>query len=112
MAERSHMRVTLLIDRMRPARRKAAEALSLLCGAIFLIGLTVAMWGIVDRSLLKFGPDGAWTPEMSGNSWPTPAPAFLKGALLAGAALFLAVLLKQAIALFRAEPPAATGDGA
>lgn len=105
MADRSHMRVTLLIDRMRPRPRWAVELLSLICGTIFLVGLVVAMWGIVDKSLLKFAVDGTWTPERSGSTWSTPAPAYLKTALLIGAALFLAVVLRRAIGLLRGDAP-------
>lgn len=103
MAECAHMRVTLLLERMRRPWRRAAEALALLCGTVFLAGLSVAMWGIVRRSSLRFGPDGAWMPERSGSTWNTPAPALLKAALLVGAVLFLLVVLRRALALIRGE---------
>ena len=101
MAESSHMRVTLLIDRWSGARRRAAELLALLCGAVFLLGLTVAMWGIVGRNALRFDAAGNWIPERSGSSWNTPAPAILKVALLIGAALFLLVVLSRLVRLVR-----------
>ena len=101
MAEGSHMRVTLLIDRWSGARRRAAELLALVCGAVFLLGLTVAMWGIVERNVLRFDGAGAWMPERSGSSWNTPAPALLKAALLFGAALFLLVVLGRLVRLAR-----------
>ena len=101
MAEGSHMRVTLLYERMRGWRRTATDGLSLLCGTVFLVGLTVAMWGIVERNAWRFGPDGAWNPERSGSSWNTPAPAILKMALLAGAALFLLVVIARIVDLAR-----------
>lgn len=105
MAERSHMRVTLLIERMGPGPRRWAEALALLCGTIFLVGLSTAMGSIVERNALRFTPDGAWSPERSGTTWNTPAPAFLKTALLLGALLFLAVVLRQAWAHLRGRLP-------
>ncbi|MEM7695469.1 MAG: TRAP transporter small permease [Pseudomonadota bacterium] len=101
MAEKSHMRVTLLTERLGPRAARAFEALALSCGIIFLTGLAVAMWGIVERSALKFAADGTWTPERSGTSWNTISPALLKVALLVGALLFLAVVIRQAIALLR-----------
>ena len=101
MAEGSHMRVTLLIDRWSGLRRRAAELLALVCGAVFLLGLTVAMWGIVARNALRFDAAGNWMPERSGSSWNTPAPAILKMALLFGAALFLLVVLGRLVRLIR-----------
>ena len=101
MAEGSHMRVTLLIDRSSGLRRRVAEGLALICGATFLLGLTVAMWGIVERNVLRFDAAGAWSPERSGSSWNTPAPALLKVTLLFGAALFLAVVIVHLVRLVR-----------
>lgn len=104
MAEDSHMRVTLLRERMGRRMSRASDALSLACGVLFLSGLTVAMWGIVERNAWRFGADGAWNPERSGSSWNTPAPALLKIALLLGAALFLLVVLVRCYRLFRPDP--------
>jgi TRAP-type C4-dicarboxylate transport system permease small subunit len=101
MVEGSHMRVSLLLDRMPPRLRWAAEALSLVVGTVFLLGLTVSMWGIAQRSFFRFDAAGTWRPERSGTSWNTPAPAILKLMLLIGAALFLLVVLRRAVALVR-----------
>ena len=103
MVEGSHMRVTLLLDRLAAGPRRLAEALALGCGIVFLAGLGMAMWGIVERAVLRFSPDGAWNPERSGTSWNTPAPALLKLALLLGAVLFLLVVLRRAWALLRRD---------
>ena len=65
------------------------------------------MWSISNRTLFKFAADGAWTPERSGTSWNTPAPALVKFALLLGALLFLVVILRQLWQLFRSR----TADG-
>ena len=108
MADRSHMRITFLADRLPPRGRRLAEFVSLIAGAIYLGGLAVAMWSISNRTLFKFAADGTWTPERSGTSWNTPAPAFVKFALLLGAVLFLIVILRQLWLLFR--PSAGTGD--
>ena len=51
------------------------------------------MWNIGGNTVWRFAADGAWNPERSGTSWNTPAPAILKAALLAGAIVFLAVVL-------------------
>ena len=103
MADGSHMRVTLLIDMMGRRRRIAAEVLSLACGAIFLTGLAVAMWNIGASNVWRFAADGAWNPERSGTSWNTPSPAILKAALLAGAIIFLLVVLVRAWELARGQ---------
>lgn len=101
MADRSHMRITLLADRLPRRGRRLAAFVGLVAGAIYLGGLAVAMWSISERTLFKFAADGAWTPERSGTSWNTPAPAFVKFALLLGAVLFLVVILRQLWLLFR-----------
>ncbi|MCG8596507.1 MAG: TRAP transporter small permease [Kiloniellales bacterium] len=109
MAERSHMRIGLLFDGAKPRWRRLAEALSLLCGAVYLGGLALAMWPISQKSLFRFSPEGAWLPERSGTSWNTAAPAIVKFALFLGAALFLAVIVLQAWRLLRGrlalDPP-------
>ena len=107
MADRSHMRITFLADRLPKRGRRLAEFVSLVTGAIYLGGLAVAMWSISNRTLFKFAADGAWTPERSGTSWNTPAPALVKFALLLGALLFLVVILRQLWQLFRSR----TADG-
>ena len=101
MVERSHMRIGLLVDTARPSWRRLAEALSLLCGAVYLGGLALAMWSISQKSLFRFSTEGVWMPERSGTSWNTPAPAIIKFALFLGAALFLAVILLQIWRLLR-----------
>lgn len=101
MVEGTHMRVTLLVDRWRPGWRRLAEALGLAVGVVFLTGLSVAMWSIVQRSLFRFTPDGVWMPERSGTSWNTPAPGILKLMLFIGAVLFLLAVLRRGIALMR-----------
>ncbi|MEM8664492.1 MAG: TRAP transporter small permease [Pseudomonadota bacterium] len=105
MSERSHLRIGLFIDMAPRPMRRAAEVVSLLCGAIFTLGLTVAGWDLVGRSLWRFGPDGSWTPETSGTSWNTPMPAFIKLAMCVAAALFLIVIAQRFVALVRG-----TGD--
>ncbi len=101
MVEGSHIRVTLLIDKLPPLPRRLFEGLGLLVGVIFLTGLAVAMWSITQNSLLRFNAAGMWTPERSGTSWNTPAPAFLKGMLLIGAVLFLLAVIRRGIDLMR-----------
>ncbi|MDJ0943731.1 MAG: TRAP transporter small permease [Kiloniellales bacterium] len=101
MVERSHMRIGLLVDRAKPRWRRLAEALSLLCGAVYLGGLALAMWSISQKSLFRFSAEGIWLPERSGTSWNTVSPAIVKFALFLGAALFLAVIVLQAWRLLR-----------
>jgi C4-dicarboxylate transporter DctQ subunit len=101
MVEGSHIRVTLLIDKLPPRLRLLFEKLGLLVGVVFLSGLTIAMWAIVQRSLWRFNALGEWMPERSGTSWNTPAPAFLKTLLLIGAALFLLAVIRRGIDLLR-----------
>ncbi|MEM0947235.1 MAG: TRAP transporter small permease [Pseudomonadota bacterium] len=99
MVEGSHMRITVLRDRMPPGLRRAVDMLGLACGAIYLSALAFSGWQIAQRSLFRFMPDGSWFPERSGSSWNTPLPAFIKFALFVAAALFLAVVLRQLVLL-------------
>ncbi|GAB5467565.1 MAG: hypothetical protein Kilf2KO_05950 [Rhodospirillales bacterium] len=103
MAEGSHMRISLLLERLGPRGRKAVEIVSLLAGAIYLAGLTWAAWRMTEGSFLRFTDEGQWMAERSGSSWNTPAPAFVKLALLLGGGLFLLVLLRQLLRTLRSK---------
>ena len=98
MAEDSHMRIDLLSSRARGVWRRVLKLLSLATGTIYLAGMAYGGSILMEKSVLRFGPDGAWLPELSGSSWNTPAPAFVKAALFLGAALFLLVVLRQVFA--------------
>lgn len=106
MIDGSHMRVTVLIERMSPRFRHLAEILALCCGMIYLSALAYAGWFIAQRSLFRFMPDGLWFPERSGSSWNTPLPAFTKFALFVAAVLFLIVVVKQLISRISGGFPA------
>lgn len=101
MVEGSHIRVTLLIDALPPLARRMFEGVGLIAGMVFLVGMSLAMWAIVQRSLWRFNAAGVWVPERSGTSWNTPAPAFLKGLLLIGAVLFLLAVIRRGADLLR-----------
>ncbi|ABD56000.1 TRAP transporter small permease subunit [Jannaschia sp. CCS1] len=89
MAERGHMRISVVADRLPRKARLGLEGLGHLCGIIFLSGLAVSGWSIAQRAAFRFMPNGTWFPERSGTSWNTPLPAFIKVALFLAAALFL-----------------------
>lgn len=95
MADRSHMRITVVADRLPRRVRLWLEGLGHLCGIIFLSGLAISGWNIAQRAAFRFMPNGAWFPERSGTSWNTPLPAFIKVALFIGAALFLILVLMR-----------------
>ncbi|MBW4706315.1 TRAP transporter small permease [Roseobacter sp. YSTF-M11] len=101
MIEGSHMRVTVLRDKLSPGLFRLTEYLSLGCGLLYLGALTYSGWLISQRALFRFMPDGSWFPERSGSSWNTPLPAFIKFALFIGAFLFLAAVLRQFYLLVR-----------
>lgn len=105
MADRAHLRIDFLYDTMGPWFRRVSDAVSLVFGAVYLGGLAFAAWSMSQKSLFRFSPDGAWTPERSGTSWNTPSPAFIKFALFLGAALFLAVVLVHAWRLVSGRNP-------
>ncbi|MBO6755029.1 MAG: TRAP transporter small permease [Roseibium sp.] len=110
MVDKSHMRITLLSDAASPGFRRLAEFIGLVCGLVYIGGLTYSAWRLTERSLLRFQPDGTWIPETSGTSWNTPMPAFIKAALFISCALFLAVLLRQLWRFFR-RPNRQASDG-
>lgn len=91
-AEGTHMRIELLTER-RPGLARLSRWLGGLAGAIYLGGLAYAAWRMAERSIWRFSLDGSWDPERSGSTLNSPLPAFLKGLLLFGAALFLLVVL-------------------
>lgn len=111
MVEGVHLRVGIAVDRARRGIRMFAQLAGLLCGLIYLGGLTLAMWPIVQKSLFRFSPDGLWLPERSGTSWNTPAPGFIKFALLLGAALFVIAVLLRVLQLLRGRAGPDLSDG-
>lgn len=105
MAEGTHMRITLLVDK-RPIFARFSDLLSLLVGTIYLAGLTFAAWKMVERAVWRFSLSGEWDPERSGSTLNSPLPSYLKILLLFGGALFLLVVVRQLISWFTksAEP--------
>ncbi|WP_393928151.1 TRAP transporter small permease subunit [Yoonia sp. R2-816] len=93
MAERSHMRISVVADRLPRKLRLVLEGIGHLCGVIFLAGLAVSGWNLAQSAAFRFMPNGTWFPERSGTSWNTPLPAFIKVALCLAAALFLIIVL-------------------
>lgn len=101
MAERGHMRISVVADKLPRKPRLALEGLGHLCGIVFLGGLAVSGWNIAQRAAFRYMPDGTWFPERSGTSWNTPVPAYLKVALFLAATLFLIVVLIRLWRLLR-----------
>lgn len=100
MAEGTHMRITLLVEK-RPALARFSDALSLLAGAVYLAGLTFAAWRMAERAVWRFSLSGGWDPERSGSTLNSPLPAYLKALLFVGCGLFLLLVLRHAYALVR-----------
>jgi TRAP-type C4-dicarboxylate transport system permease small subunit len=95
MARREHIRITFLTDGMRPRTRAWAEAFSLMVGAFYLAGLTYATYLDARNSIWKFDFAGRWAPELTPGPPNWPLPSIGKAALVAGALLFLAVVLSH-----------------
>ncbi|MEX0337854.1 MAG: TRAP transporter small permease subunit [Arenibacterium sp.] len=98
MAEGTHMRITLLVEK-RPGLRRFSEILSLVAGIVYLSGLTYAAWRMAERAVWRFSLNGSWDPERSGSTLNSPLPTYLKALLFVGCALFLLLALKQAVAV-------------
>ncbi|TQV78598.1 TRAP transporter small permease subunit [Denitrobaculum tricleocarpae] len=98
MAERTHMRISLLVDR-RPRLASFSEALGLVAGAIYLGGLSYAAWRMAEKALWRFSLSGAWDPERSGSTLNSPLPGYLKALLFVGCVLFLLLILRRMLPL-------------
>ena len=103
MAEGTHMRITLLVEK-HPALARMSELLSLLVGATYLAGLTYAAWKMVERAVWRFSLSGEWDPERSGSTLNSPLPSYLKVLLFVGCAVFLAVVVRQLFSWFLEKP--------
>ncbi len=100
MARDEHMRVTVASDRFAGPWKAAAEALALMCGAVYLAGLGWGLWREASQSLLRFdGLGGTWNPELTPGPPNWPLPAFAKTVLLLGALLFLLAVIDAALRL-------------
>ncbi|MFQ6549406.1 TRAP transporter small permease subunit [Aestuariibius sp. 2305UL40-4] len=106
MAEGTHMRITLLVEK-RPGLARLSDGLSLVVGAVYLAGLAYAAWRMTERAIWRFSLDGSWDPERSGSTLNSPLPSYLKAILFLGAALFLAIVLVRLVAWLRGLAKAA-----
>ena len=110
MADRSHMRITVLTDRFGARGLWWSDVLSTFVAVVYLSGLTFATARMTQRSLFKFAADGTWTPERSGSYWNPPIPGFINLSLCLGSALFLLVVVLQFVLLFQRRTPEATPE--
>lgn len=101
MARSEHVRITVLLDRLPPRGRGAAEALALLVGLFYLGGLAWALWGTAERAIWRFGPDGAWRPETTPGPPNWPLPALFKAVFLLATLLFALVVVERLVRLVR-----------
>jgi TRAP-type C4-dicarboxylate transport system permease small subunit len=92
MARREHIRISVLIDRLGPRGRRAADLLALAVGVVYLAGLGYAATLIAAESVWRFDSRG-WSPEPTPGPPHLPLPAIVKTALAAGTVLFLLVVL-------------------
>lgn len=94
MTRDEHVRITSVIDHVRPGLQRASRVLGLLCGAVYLGGLSWAATIQAHESLWRF-EYGHWKPEAVPGPPHWPLPAVIRTALALGAALFLAVVLQR-----------------
>lgn len=103
MARGEHMRVTVLLDRASPRWRRAARALAVLCGAVYLAGLAWGLGREAIEALWRF--EGAtWVPERTPGPPNWPLPALAKAALWVGSLLFLLAVLRDGWTLLHGKP--------
>lgn len=94
MAEGSHMRITLLVEKL-PRLERLSSGLSLAAGGVYLAGLAYAAWNMAERAIWRFSISGAWDPERSGSTLNSPLPSYLKALLFVGCILFLALVVRR-----------------
>lgn len=110
-----HLRVTLLIDRMRPGGRRACQWLALACAAVYLGGLGWGLGREAWQSVWRFDGFGnalRWVPETTPGPPNWPLPAIAKTMLLIGALLFTLAVLYAAWCLTTRCDPVAADDAA
>ena len=100
-ARNEHMRVTSLVERLRPSLRRASEWLAAVCGVIYLAGLGWGTFNEAREAAWRFEFDVAnverWVPEPLPGPPGWPLPALIKVSLFIGTVLFLLVVLVQAL---------------
>ena len=96
MAEGSHMRITLLVERF-PRLAGLSSGLSLAAGTVYLSGLAYAAWAMAEKAIWRFSISGAWDPERSGSTLNSPLPSYLKALLFVGCILFLALVVRRVV---------------
>jgi TRAP-type C4-dicarboxylate transport system permease small subunit len=97
-ARDEHIRITFLVDRARPALRRALQVMALLLGVIYLAGLGYAATGQAVESAWRFDAAG-WAPELTPGPPNWPLPTFVRVALAAGTVLFLACVVQRLLLL-------------
>lgn len=103
MARGEHIRITVLIDHLRPGARHAAELLGMACGIVYLCGLGYGAIEEAVQSAWRF-EGGRWVPEPLPGPPGWPLPALLRVMLVVGTLLFLGVVLQQTLRLIRRGP--------
>ena len=101
LARDEHVRIAVLYDRLRPRARRAANLLGFALGIFYLGGLGLGFWDQAVDAIWRFDWDGHWSPELTPGPPNWPLPAILRGALVIGTVLFLALLLRLAWAALR-----------
>lgn len=100
-ARDEHVRIGVVHDRLPPGGRRAVGVLSALLGLFYLGGLGAGLWDQAAEAVWHFDWDGNWAPELTPGPPGWPLPAVLRVALVAGTALFLALVLVRLAALLR-----------
>lgn len=94
----SHIRITIVPDRLGPRGRLVMEWLSAAVGVFYLSGLLWGVWLQAAESTWRFDA-GRWLPELTPGPPDWPLPALVKGTLVAATALFLAVATRELLRL-------------
>jgi TRAP-type mannitol/chloroaromatic compound transport system permease small subunit len=94
LARDEHVRIGIFYDRFAARPKRAAKLLGFALGAFYLGGLGLGFWDQAVDAAWRFDWHGTWDPERTPGPPGWPLPALLRVALVAGTALFLALLLR------------------
>jgi C4-dicarboxylate transporter, DctQ subunit len=102
MARNEHIRITILSDRMPPVLKRGAAIFGLLCGLVYLSGLSYAAIVEAADALWRF-EEGRWAPEPTPGPPNWPLPALIRSGIALGAVLFLLAVLRELYRALRAK---------
>jgi C4-dicarboxylate transporter, DctQ subunit len=102
MARNEHIRITIVSDKLPPMLKRGTAIFGLLCGVIYLSGLSYAAIVEAADALWRF-EEGRWAPEPTPGPPNWPLPSIVRSGLALGAVLFLLAVLRELYRVLKAK---------